>query len=311
MKALVRNFTGKTIQWRGFGHSVNCRILWIEIFCARPLLKSPLLLINLKKFLGTPAGCPWDTWHGTNTCLPAGVPGISRSFTIEKLTAGTPASPRDARPSREFSGVLCDLFLMCLFSGRPRFGSVRLRFGDGTVQAVPVFGFFCISVQFNRKGRFRFRFRFLENGSGGSGSAVGFGKNGSDGSGFRFRFGSWATLYKPWFPNRDSSPLPNISTNFGHSHSPPKIPPNRQEWGPQNEFPGVTRTKGFCGNSTETLIFQEFPGPSRFRILGSPFSAFWGEMKLICWAVLSDSRLLAEKGLKWGRKEGTYEVELR
>ena len=26
------------------------------------------------------------------------------------------------------------------FSGRPRFGSVRLRFGKGTVQAVPVFG---------------------------------------------------------------------------------------------------------------------------------------------------------------------------
>ena len=24
--------------------------------------------------------------------------------------------------------------------GRPRFGSVRLRFGEGTVQAVPVFG---------------------------------------------------------------------------------------------------------------------------------------------------------------------------
>ena len=27
-----------------------------------------------------------------------------------------------------------------LIPGRPRFGSVRLRFGDGTVQAVPVFG---------------------------------------------------------------------------------------------------------------------------------------------------------------------------
>ena len=26
-------------------------------------------------------------------------------------------------------------------SGRPRFGSVRLQFEDGTVQAVPVFGF--------------------------------------------------------------------------------------------------------------------------------------------------------------------------
>ena len=85
-------------------------------------------------------------------------------------------------------------------TGRPWFGSVRLRFGDGTVQAVPVFGSggssakkpppLCMSVQFNRKGRFRFRFRFLENGSGGSGYAFGFRKNGSDGSGFRFRFGS-------------------------------------------------------------------------------------------------------------------------
>ena len=63
-------------------------------------------------------------------------------------------------------------------TGRPRFGSVRLRFGGGTVRAVPVFGsggsstnFFCVSIQFNRKGRFRFR--FLENGSGGSGSAFG------------------------------------------------------------------------------------------------------------------------------------------
>ena len=49
-------------------------------------------------------------------------------------------------------------------------GSVRLRFGKGPVQAVPVFGsggssakrVFCVSVQFNRKERFRFRFRFLE-----------------------------------------------------------------------------------------------------------------------------------------------------
>ena len=64
----------------------------------------------------------------------------------------------------------------------------RFRF---SVPAVPLQkGFLCVSVQFNRKGRFRFRFRFLQNGSGGSGSSFGFGKNGSDGSGFRFRFGS-------------------------------------------------------------------------------------------------------------------------
>ena len=71
-------------------------------------------------------------------------------------------------------------------SGVERFE--RFRF---SVPAVPLRKrFFCVSVQFNRKGRFRFRFRFLENGSGGSGSAFGFGKNGSDGSGSRFRFGS-------------------------------------------------------------------------------------------------------------------------
>ena len=54
-------------------------------------------------------------------------------------------------------------------SGAERFE--RFRF---SVPAVPLQkGFFCVSVQFNRKGRFRFRFRFLENGSG---SASGFGK---------------------------------------------------------------------------------------------------------------------------------------
>ena len=86
--------------------------------------------------------------------------------------------------------------------GWPRFGSVRLRFGDGTVRAVPVSvpavplrrGFLSVSVQFHRED--------------GSGSGFGSwktvpavpvprsvpGENGSDGSGFRFRFGSWATL---------------------------------------------------------------------------------------------------------------------
>ena len=58
-------------------------------------------------------------------------------------------------------------------TGWPRFGSVRLRFGDGTVRAVLVFGsggssnrgvgrFLCFST-ISQRGRFRFRFRFLEN----------------------------------------------------------------------------------------------------------------------------------------------------
>ena len=61
-----------------------------------------------------------------------------------------------------------------VLTGRPRFGSVRLRFGGGTVREVPVFGsggssakkgfsvFQLHSVQVNRKGRLRFQFRFLE-----------------------------------------------------------------------------------------------------------------------------------------------------
>ena len=78
-----------------------------------------------------------------------------------------------------------DLRTTLFSTGRPRFGSVQLRFGNGTVQAVPVFGsggssakmVFCVSVQFNRIERtvpvpvsfpgkrfrrFRFRFRFRE-----------------------------------------------------------------------------------------------------------------------------------------------------
>ena len=43
MKALVRNSTGKAIQWRGLGHSVNRRTLKIEFFCAHLLLKFWLL----------------------------------------------------------------------------------------------------------------------------------------------------------------------------------------------------------------------------------------------------------------------------
>ena len=75
---------------------------------------------------------------------------------------------------------------------------VRLRFGGGTARAVPVFGsgcsffgqgFFCLSAQFNRKGRFQLRFQFLENCSGDSGSARFLQKRYG-----RFRFGSLTTL---------------------------------------------------------------------------------------------------------------------
>ena len=59
-------------------------------------------------------------------------------------------------------------------AGWPRFGSVWLQFGVGTVLAVPLRrSFSCVSVEFNRERRFRFRFRFPKNGSGGSGSSSG------------------------------------------------------------------------------------------------------------------------------------------
>ena len=76
--------------------------------------------INLRKLLGTPAGCPRDTRRdkqgSTGRC-----PRNFLLFTVEKLTekgnfAGTPAGcPRDTRPSRGLSENLCDFFL-CTFS---------------------------------------------------------------------------------------------------------------------------------------------------------------------------------------------------
>ena len=60
-----------------------------------------------------------------------------------------------------------------LKAGRPRFGSVRLRFGGGTVRAVPVFG----SGGSSAKGGFSvFQYRLT----------------GKDDSGFGF--GSWKTV---------------------------------------------------------------------------------------------------------------------
>ena len=52
---------------------------------------------------------------------------------------------------------------------------------------------------------------------------------------------------------------------------------------------GFNSTPGTYLNSTLgfALNFPEFPGHPDFSTLGSPFSAFWGEMKLICWALLN------------------------
>ena len=71
---------------------------------------------QLEKIPGTPAGYPWDP-GGTNRDLPAGVPAISFFVAKEKRTekgifAGC---PRDTRPSRGFSEILCE-FVLCACS---------------------------------------------------------------------------------------------------------------------------------------------------------------------------------------------------
>ena len=61
----------------------------------------------------------------------------------------------------------------------------------------------------------------------------------------------------PWKLFMFMSPLPNIST-LAILISRQKIPPEHQNGGPQNEFTGIPRTEGFCGNSSENLNFPEF-----------------------------------------------------
>ena len=65
-----------------------------------------------------------------------------------------------------------------------------------------------------------------------------------------------------------SSPLPNISTLA--TLLSPDNPPKSQKWGPQNEFPGNTWTKGFCGISAETLTWN-------FGFWGPHFQRFGGK----------------------------------
>ena len=104
----------------------------------------------------------WELWEGVG--FARGVATIVLLF-----RSGRPHS--SGLGDGQGQAVLSKIPNNPLTTGRPRFGSVRLRFGNGTVQAVPVFGSggssakkraFCVSVQFKRKERFRFRFRFLE-----------------------------------------------------------------------------------------------------------------------------------------------------
>ena len=144
---------------------------------------------------------PWDGWGFVpGTIVPQGP--SDKCLCVFCLLVFF--SPLKRGLKIRFDGAFCSgTFAWCPKQGGP--GSVRLRFGDGTVPAVPVFGSggsskeggFCV-VQYSLTER---TVPVLvpgisEIGSGGSGSAFGSWENGSDGSGLRFRFGSWTALPK-------------------------------------------------------------------------------------------------------------------
>ena len=78
------------------------------------------------------------------------------------------------------------------------------------------------------------------------------------------------------------SPLPNMSTlPFSF---PPENPPKSPKWGPKL----ISRNSLDQGLLWKSYRKPEFPGPSPFGLWGPHFQR-WGEMKLICWAALSNS----------------------
>ena len=116
----------------------------------------------------------------------------------------------DSRESRCESPVplrswiaLPHLSCLALITGRPRFGSVRLRFRDGTVQAVPVFG----SGGSSAKRAFSV-FQYSLTGKDGSGSFFGsFSGSWKRFRRFRFRF-SGKTVPTVPVPGSGSVPEP-------------------------------------------------------------------------------------------------------
>ena len=76
---------------------------------------------------------------------------------------------------------------------------------------------------------------------------------------------------------RYASPLPNIS-NLAILISPrKKKTPQIAKMGSPKEFPAVTRIKGICGNSTETLKNRNFPAHPDFGFWGPHFQRFGGK----------------------------------
>ena len=85
---------------------------------------------------------------------------LQRNLQGQVLGGGMGGFQGGSRPSRwQFMKTRGFLTRGFAISGWPRFGSVRLRFGDGTVRAVPVFGsggsskegVLCVSAQLHRE----------------------------------------------------------------------------------------------------------------------------------------------------------------
>ena len=94
--------------------------------------------------------------------------------------------------------------------------------------------------------------------------------------------------------NNSLTPAQHI--NFGHSHFPQRITPNHPL--PNMNFPEFPGPRASVETVQKLPNILESPGPSQFRILGSPFSEIWGETMLISWAaqiVPSYSKILTKQ----------------
>ena len=146
-------------------------------------------------------------------------------------------------------------------AGRPRFGSVRLRFGGGRVRAVPVFG------------------------SGGSSAKRGFAAfqhslAGRDGSGFGF--GSWKTVPAvpvplsvsgktvPTVPVSGSGLVPELPCD-GKSLSIAKNHLKSSQEFSERFGPFILKMKGFSRNSSQK-VHPNFAQNLGRQILGNTFS---------------------------------------
>ena len=161
----------------------NCALVWpFGPFCKGNFRRKARTLAGKYEQLRT--SCPKPPFesphlHSPDSCSVRSC--RSCNFLSSKAKGPPDISPKCFSPKRA-KMVRCSFHKS--YSGRPRFGSVRLRFGGGTVRAVPVFGsggssakrvFLCVQYSLTGKDgsgsgfgswkrfrRFRFRFRFRE-----------------------------------------------------------------------------------------------------------------------------------------------------